>query len=106
MATTFSVRGCSLWFQPVSMHFCALGVGAAQHAPALHAGAGEESGIALVVVIAAGHVIQRARRASEFAHATTSVSSSSVFDGSVFERMVARSSSRLEKAGSNSPHSL
>ena len=33
---------------------------------------------------------------------TTSVSSSSVFDGSVFERMVERSSSRLENAGSNS----
>src|SRR5579885_763354 len=40
-------------------------VGAAQDAAALDAGAGEQAGIALVVVVAAGHVVERSRRAAE-----------------------------------------
>src|SRR6266478_2411588 len=43
--------------------FGARRIRAAEHAPALYARAGEQCGIAAIVVIAAGHVVERARRA-------------------------------------------
>src|SRR5438046_6214524 len=46
---------------------CARRIRAAKHAPALYACAREQCGVAAVVVIAAGHVVERARLAPEFA---------------------------------------
>ena len=68
VATTFSMRGCSLWFQPVSIDFVAILVARAQHQAALHARPCEHRRKRILVMIAPGHVIERARSPAELAH--------------------------------------